>query len=205
MSIRVGLTGGIGSGKTLVGEVFGNLGVPVFRADDQGRILLDTDPEIISEVSSLFGPDIYKQGTLDRFQVSEKVFKNKVLLASLNQIVHPKVILAFQEWAQEYASRPYVIMEAAILYETGADARLDTVIAVSAPEDLRIQRVVERDQVDPERVRQRIKNQWPENMIIDKSEYVISNDGIQMVLPQVLEIHKQLLKKNRGSARRNEQ
>jgi len=195
MSMTVGLTGGIGSGKTMVGEVFRYLGTPVFKADDAGRILLDTDPEVIHKVGALFGGEVYRKGYLDRSIIAHEVFRDADLLSKLNEIIHPRVRQAFEEWVDERSSDPYVIMEAAIIFESGSDQYLDAVIAVSAPEDLRIQRVVERDRVEAESVKIRIRNQWPEASILRKADYVIFNDGTQLVLPQVLRIHELLMEK----------
>ena len=195
MIMNVGLTGGIGSGKTLVGKIFQGLGVPLFNADDCGRELLDTDPAIKTKVLDLFGSGVYdSKGQLNRSLISEIVFKNPDFLAQLNRVVHPGVFERYEEWALEQSAFPYVIMEAAILFESGADSRMDMVIAVAAPRELRIQRVVERDGVDRDHVTERIGNQWPESQIMEKSHYVIQNDGRQMVVPQVLEIHKSILK-----------
>jgi dephospho-CoA kinase len=195
MIMNVGLTGGIGSGKTLVGRIFQRLGVPLFNADDCGRELLDTDPGIQTKVLDLFGSGVYdSNGRMNRSLISEIVFKNPDLLAQLNRVVHPGVFERYEEWVLEQSAFPYVIMEAAILFESGADSRMDMVIAVAAPRELRIQRVVERDGVDRDHVVERIRNQWPESQIMEKSHYVIQNDGHQMIVPQVLEIHKSILK-----------
>ncbi len=190
---RIGLTGGIGCGKTLVSRVFSFLNVPVFEADEVGRELLDKDPQTIEKVTRLLGRGVYRTGTLDRKTVSELVFKKKEVLKRLNEIIHPAVFREFQKWSQSQTGSPYLIMEAAIIFESGADAYLDAVICISAPEDLRILRVVNRDGVEPALVRDRINNQMTEKEILKRSDHVIINDDRTLVLPQILTIHKKLM------------
>ncbi len=190
---RIGLTGGIGCGKTLVNRVFSFLNVPVFEADEVGRELLDKDPQTIEKVTRLLGRGVYRTGTLDRKTVSELVFKKKEVLKRLNEIIHPAVFREFQKWSQSQTGSPYLIMEAAIIFESGADAYLDAVICISAPEDLRILRVVNRDGVEPALVRDRINNQMTEKEILKRSDHVIINDDRTLVLPQILTIHKKLM------------
>jgi len=193
--LQVGLTGGIGSGKTYIGKVFSTLGVPVFDADKAGKTLLDSDPDTIRKVKQLFGPQIYSPNSLDRKKVADLVFRNKSKLDQLNAIIHPAVISKYKNWLRDYKDSPYIIMEAAILYESGANEYLDLIILVSAPQTIRIQRVVDRDGSTPEEIQSRMSHQIPEIDLINRSDYNLVNDGQRMVLPQVLDIHNHILER----------
>ena len=186
---KVAVTGGIGSGKTTICKVFETLGVPVYYADTQAKRLMDYDPELKAAIAGYFGNDIYIDGTLDRRKLAEIVFNDKNALAKLNSLVHPVVARDFDCWSAQQTSR-YVIEEAAIVFESGIEHRFDKIILVTAPDDLRIERVCARDNILPETVRQRMKNQWSEEKKIALADYVIHNDSKNMVIPQVLQIHK---------------
>ena len=187
----VGLTGGIGSGKTTVCRVFSVLGIPVFNSDEQGKLLLQDDPEVKAAVVQLFGSSVYPAGKLDRKALAQLVFNDPKALAGLNAIVHPAVRRAFKEWAESQQA-PYVINEAAILVETGAYRNFDRLVTVAAPEEIRLARVVSRDRSSEEQVRQRMANQATEAERRDVAHAVIENDGHSMVLPQVLALHERL-------------
>ncbi|MGV9011519.1 MAG: dephospho-CoA kinase [Flavobacteriales bacterium] len=189
----VGLTGGIGSGKSTVGRVFNVLGIPVFDSDDQGKLLLQHDPDLRAAVIGLFGLSIYPGGTFDRKALAERVFHNPGDLAALNGIVHPAVRSAFKVWAERQGA-PYVINEAAILVETGAFRHFDHLVTVEAPEGVRLARVVARDGSTEEQVWQRMANQASEAQRREVSHDVILNDNHSMVLPQVLALHEKLKK-----------
>ncbi|MCI1754267.1 MAG: dephospho-CoA kinase [Flavobacteriales bacterium] len=185
----VGLTGGIGSGKTTVCRVFSVLGIPVFNSDEQAKLLLQDDPVVKAAVVQLFGRSVYPAGKLDRKALAQLVFNDPKALAGLNAIVHPAVRRAFQEWAESQQA-PYVINEAAILVETGAYRSFDRLITVEAPEDVRLARVMARDGSPEEQVRQRMANQATEAQRREVAYAVIENDGHSMVLPQVLALHE---------------
>jgi dephospho-CoA kinase len=191
--IRVGLTGGIGSGKTTVCNVFKQLGIPVYHADSQARVLSDTNQEIIRALSSLFGKNIYTPTGLDRKKLSEFIFVNNDLLQKVNAIIHPKVREDFNAWLNEHNEMKYIIHEAAILFESGLHTLFNKIITVSAPEEIRIRRIMEREGVSEGYVRNIIGNQWPERKKRNLSDYVIVNDQQRMILPQVLEIHNELI------------
>lgn len=185
----VGLTGGIGSGKTTVCRVFSVLGIPVFNSDEQAKLLLQDDPEVKAAVLQLFGSSVYPAGVLDKKALAQLVFNDPKALAGLNAIVHPAVRRAFQEWAESQQA-PYVINEAAILVETGAYPSFDRLVTVEAPEDVRLARVMARDGSPEEQVRQRMSNQATEAQRREVAYAVIENDGHSMVLLQVLALHE---------------
>jgi dephospho-CoA kinase len=189
---RVGLTGGIGSGKSVVARMFGVLGIPVFSSDEAGRQLLQDDADVRTQVIAAFGAEVYPDGRLDRKGLAERVFNNEATLARLNAIVHPAVRKAFTTWAEQQEA-PYVVNEAAIMLESGAAAHMDHLVVVSAPEADRIARVMKRDKVDEAQVRARMRNQLSEEARVAKADAVISNDGRTLVIPQVLALHERLL------------
>lgn len=192
---RVGITGGIGSGKTTVCRIFESLGIPVYYADDQAKWLIDNDASVKKGIVEIFGPQAYTaEGTYDRPFVAGIVFKNKEKLAALNTVVHPAVERHSRDWhkRQSGSGVPYTLREAALMIESGSYKFLDYLIVVSAPEDLRIRRVVGRDGVTEEQVRSRMANQLPEVDKIKLADFVIVNDGIRMLIPQVWQIHRAL-------------
>jgi len=190
--LKVGVTGGIGSGKSYVCEVFRKLNIPVFNADSIAREITENNPQIKLLYKKLFGNSIYESGKLNRAKVAEKVFIEDQLLRQVNQAIHPIVFEKFNNWAKENKKYPYVIKEAAIIFESGAEKELDFVITVSAPEELRIERVMHRDQVDWETIKARILKQWTEKERIKHANFVIVNDDKTLLLPQILEIHQKL-------------
>ncbi len=192
--LKVGITGGIGSGKTTVCKVFELLGVPVYYADDASRELLETDTDIKNEIVAVFGKEVIDENDrIIRKKVASLVFGNEQQLKKLNAIIHPAVALHFENWLMKHTKASYILKEAAILFESGAYLQMDKVIAVSAPEELRITRVVKRDQVLPEEVKHRMQNQLTEEERIKRSQYVIINDEQQLVIPQVIQLHKEIL------------
>jgi dephospho-CoA kinase len=192
---KIGLTGGIGSGKSTIANVFNTLGVPVYDSDKEAKTLINADQEIKLSLVSLLGAKAYKNGQYDRQFVADQVFQNKEKLNQLNAIVHPVVRNHFKEWCNDQLKKntQYVIKEAAILFESGANNSLDKVICVTAPEVLRIARVVSRDRTEPLQVQQRIDNQLSEEERISLSDYRIDNAGNVLVVSQVLEIHKSII------------
>ncbi len=191
--LRVGLTGGIGSGKSLVAKIFMTLGIPVFQADSEAGIILDEDITVREKLTEWFGPEIYIQGKPDRNRIAGIVFNDPLQLAKLNELIHPLVMNHFIKWCGLHNSSPYVIHEAAILFESGLYKHLDRTILVTAPEETRIERVVQRDRVSDEMVRARMKNQWTEEQKVPLADFIIRNDGETPVIPAVLDIHHQLI------------
>ena len=190
--IKVGITGGIGSGKSTACKVFKVLGIPVFEADQVARQLMNADPEVRSQLINLFGPAVYlPDQSIDRKYLSGIVFNKPSLLAQLNSIVHPAVHQAFDIWLQDQHS-PYIIHEAAILFESGFYKMMDKTIAVAADEEERIQRVIKRDGTSADQVRQRIGNQWTDEQRIKLADFVIGNNENQLMIPQIVEIDKKI-------------
>lgn len=176
--LRVGITGGIGSGKSRVCALLAGRGVPVYDTDSHARELMNSDVEIRKEVAALFGPAAYggASSTLDRAYVASRAFGDKTMLAKLDGIVHPAVARDFERWAQSHSGFPYVVMECAILFESGFNRLVDKTVTVSAPEDLRIGRVAERDGSDRRRVAERISHQLSDGEREARADYVIHND-----------------------------
>ena len=190
----IGLTGGIGSGKTTISKMFEEIGIPVYISDKEAQKIIETKASVKESIKSLFGELAYVDGKYNRKYIAEIVFKNKYKLQKLNDIVHPLVAKHFEEW-KHLQSSPYVIKEAAILFESGAYRNCDFIITVTAPEEERIRRVVERDGVTEEAVRERMKNQWSDEKKIKLSNEVINNISIEASLLKVREIHSKLIKK----------
>lgn len=195
--LKIGLTGGIGSGKTLVSSVFKELGISVYNADTEAKRLMEADSGIIRRIKSLLGPQSYQNGKLNRKFISDVVFFDNVKLESLNAIVHPAVRQDFERWVVEKASEPYVIKEAAILFESGGVETLDYTIFVKADMNTRIGRVVERDHVTAGQVRSRMDHQMDDQEKERLADYIINNEIGSMILPQIVDLHNKFLKLNR--------
>jgi len=193
--LRVGLTGGIGSGKSTVAAIFEVLGVPVSFADLEARRVMNEDPELRQQIIAHFGPEAYAGMTLNRSWLASRVFNHPDQLEILNALVHPATIREGERWMQSVAGRsPYVIREAALLFETRAAGHLDFIIGVHAPAALRIQRTIQRDGLTREEVLQRMRNQIDEEIKMRLCDAVIQNDGLQALMPQVLALHERLLR-----------
>jgi dephospho-CoA kinase len=190
--LKVGITGGIGSGKSYVCKVFRMIGVPVFHADKVAQDLLDTHPLLKHTMQDLFGANIYVNDRLNRKKVAEIVFQDKTILEKLNQVVHPLVLESFNNWTKNNSGHPYVLKEAAIIFESGAEQFLDAVINITAPRELRIIRVMKRDKVLRNHVIARMENQLPEEDKLKRADYVIYNDEHSLILPQIINIHNKL-------------
>ncbi len=193
--LKVGVTGGIGAGKSVVCRVFQTLGIPVFNADDTAKRLMETDAALVTSIRSLFGDNVYIDGRLDRKKLAAIVFDQPALLQQLNALVHPATIAYGNTWMQEQTS-PYVIKEAAIFFESGSYKEMDVMIGVSAPENIRIGRAMQREGMTREKVLQRIASQMDDAEKMKRCDYVIINDGSTALIPQVLEVHKALLAKS---------
>lgn len=194
--IKVGLTGGIASGKSTIAKIFESLGVPVFYSDVVGKQLLNEDDLIRKKVVELFGQEVYDYSGLKREVLAKKVFNNPELLQQLNTIVHPAVRSAFLQFSNNNQHKSYILKEAAILFESGAHKELDKIICVSASSDERIERAMQRDGSKKEDVLDRMKHQLSEDERIALSDFVIDNNGSTLVIPQVLSIHKKLMNEN---------
>lgn len=193
----VGLTGGIGSGKTTIARMFQDLGIPVYISDIEAQKIIETDPVVKRRIIEEFGELAYIDEKYNRRYIADIVFNDKHKLQNLNNIVHPALALHFQRWKDMQKSL-YIIKEAAILFESGAYKQCDYIITVTAPEQERIRRVVERDQVTEKLVRERMRNQWTDEERIKLSDEVVDNINIQVSLLKVKEIHSKLIKKLRN-------
>lgn len=190
--MKLGITGGIGSGKTSVCKVFNVLGIPVFSADPEARKIMDTNDDIKKEINTIAGKNIYQDGELDRPKLASLIFNNRNLLSQVNSLVHPLVFKNFLLWAEEQTS-PYVIMEAAILFESGGHKLVDRIATVVAPLEERISRVTRRNTLTRDQVMERIKNQMTDKERIKLSDYVINNSEKDMIIPVILGINEDLL------------
>jgi dephospho-CoA kinase len=188
----LGLTGGIGSGKTVVAELLQVLGVPVYDSDNRSKMLCNTDENLKNGLVGLFGPELYVDGKLNRQRMAERIFGDEMALKAVNALIHPAVVRDFVAWGNEHARYPIIVMETAILFEAGLENLFDKVITVTAPEDLRLERVCKRNAQDPESVRARMSSQMPEPERVKKSDFVVVNDDRRAVLPQVIELLKSL-------------
>ncbi len=191
--LKIGLTGGIGAGKSTVASIFKVLGVPVFDADATAKNILNTDLFLREQVISAFGSETYKNGLLDRKYLATLVFNNSEQLAKLNALVHPATIAAMEKWAFGFTDRPYIIKEAALLFEAGTHEGLDYIIGVTAPVELRMTRVMARDHVLREEVLSRMQHQLDDTEKMKRCNFVIDNNETSLVIPQVLALHEQFI------------
>lgn len=190
--ITVALTGGIGSGKTTVAKAFASLGIPIYIADDEAKALMNRSKIIKRKLIKLFGEEAYIEGKLNRPFLANAIFNDKSMLEQMNAIVHPKVGSHFNKWKAKQKS-PYVIKEAAIIFENGSFKNYDYIIAVVAPKSLRIERVLNRDNTTKEKILAIMKNQWDDREKIRHSHFVIQNKTLKSTQSQVQEIHNKLL------------
>lgn len=192
--LKIGITGNIGSGKTTVSKLFELLGIPVFYADDAAKYTMVTDQQLISEIKQAFGNAAYfDDGTLNRKYIAGIVFNDEVQLAKLNAITHPAVFRAFDNWVAQIKDAPYVMKEAALLFESTSYKMCDRSIMVTAPLDIRIKRVMQRDSITREEVESRNARQFTEEKKIALADYVIKNDETELVIQQVLALHQEFL------------
>jgi dephospho-CoA kinase len=189
MAKIIGLTGGIGSGKTTVAQLFLSLGIPVYITDLEARNLMRSD-DVLDQIKRVFGTAVFEKDVLVREKLSEIVFNDANKLAQLNGIVHPAVKMHFKEWLLEHQKEPFIIYESAILFESGSYKECDFVINVVAPLETRIQRVIERDKTTREKVLERIKNQWNDEQKSSKSDFIIENVSIEDVKLEIVKILK---------------
>ena len=198
MTKIIGLTGGIGSGKTTLATYLKSLGIPVFIADDEAKKLMQS-PEVVAEIQTIFGTTIFENGILNRQQLAAIVFSNPEKLSQLNAIIHPAVKKQFGFWLDQYQSEPFVVYEAAILFESGSYKNCDSIITITAPLEDRIARVMQRDNSTREQVLHRINAQWTDEQRIAKSDFVIENSDAQQAKNSIDEILKILkIQQNEG-------
>jgi dephospho-CoA kinase len=189
---KLGITGGIGSGKTSVCKVFEVLGIGVFSADREAQRIMDNDTDIISGINGVAGKDLYINGSLNRTELASIIFKDKNILMKVNSLIHPAVFENFKKWTLMQSS-PYVIMEAAILFESGGSEFVDRILTVVAPVEQRIKRVIQRNKLSKEQVMDRMRNQMDDQERIKKSDFIIQNSENDMVIPSILTIHNEIL------------
>ena len=192
--LSIGLTGGIGSGKSTVARIFETLGAPVYYADQRAKWLMQNDPQLRSEIINNFGEQSYQNGQLNRTYLSGLVFNNPYNLKKLNGVVHPFTISDGRSWMLNQKST-YAIKEAALIYESGIQGDFDFVICVNAPKSLRIKRTMQRDKITRDDVVARMNNQLDPDILMKLCDFVIYNDEVKLVIPQVLHIHHFLLEK----------
>ena len=190
--LKIGLTGGIGSGKTIVANIFRVLGIPVFDADREAKAIMENDKELVAGIRKLFGEISYQHGRLNRSFIAGIVFENAHLLEQLNAIVHPATIAAASKWML-MQNTPYVVKEAALLFEAKSASLMDYVIGVHAPLNLRLERTMDRDRTSRHAVLARMNKQLDETEKMNLCDFVVINDGQQSLIPQILTLHKKFL------------
>jgi dephospho-CoA kinase len=190
--LKIGLTGGIGSGKSTVAKIFEQLNVPVYYADNQAKRIIETDAEVRKEIIQLFGPESFIAEKYNRAYISKIAFQQPSLLQALNAIVHPLTIADAMNWIKQQDA-PYVIKEAALIFESGSEKELDAVIGVWSTLPLRVKRVMQRDGIDEVEVMRKINNQMPEEEKMSRCNFTINNNETEMLIPQVLTLHEKLL------------
>ena len=190
--LKVAITGGIGSGKSLVCQVFKTLGIPIFNADAVSNQLVEHDTGLKASIIKLFGKEAYINNNYNRKYIAHIVFNQAEKLKALNELIHPKAIEAAKQWFEKQQT-PYAIKEAAILFESKAEQDIDIIIGVTAPEQIRIERVMQRIGCSKDEVIKRMQQQMPEDEKMKKCNYIIHNDNVTALIPQVLQIHEKLL------------
>ena len=191
MSIIIGLTGGIGSGKSTVAKIFAQLGIPVLDADATAKAIMNEDHSVKTKLIELFGEDAYKENQLNRPYIAQIVFEDAFKLQQLNAIIHPITIQYAKDWSSKQ-SAPYVIKEAALFFESGSSEGVEKIIGVTAPKHIRIQRVMQRDQITREDVIKRMEHQLEDSLKMKLCDWVIQNDDMHLLIPQILAIHQSL-------------
>jgi len=192
--LKIGLTGGIGSGKSTVAKVFETLGIPVYRADIEAKRIMETNPLLIEQIKKHFSDAAFEDGKLNRRYISSIVFKDKKKLELLNGLVHPFTIEDGKSWMAKQKT-PYAIKEAALIFESGSQGEFDFIIGVYAPETLRIFRTIQRDKTDKDLVKSRMNNQIKEEIKMKLCDAVLINNEQELLLPQIIALHQQLLER----------
>ena len=189
---QIGLTGGIGSGKTYVANILEKMGHPVYYSDNRSKELSNEHPLIQQKLQNVFGKEVYKGGVLNKPFLSDKIFSSPELREAVNSIIHPVVRADFIEWVQQHAQQPLIFNEAAILFETNAFKNFDANILIYAPEDIKIQRISKRDKISKEKIKKKINSQWSDTKKKVLTRHHILNDGITPLLIQIEEVLKKL-------------
>lgn len=193
-ALKIGITGGIGSGKTTVCHIFETLGIPIYYADDRAKALMTEDVDLIKAIKNIFGEAAYfENGSLNRQLISKIAFSNPLILNELNAVVHPAVRHDGEHWHDAQIGVPYTLKEAALHFESGGYKLMDKMICVVAPQEMRIERVLLRGGLNRADIEARMARQLPDEEKIKKSDFVIYNDGIKGLIPQVMAIHKALI------------
>ncbi|MDA3944608.1 MAG: dephospho-CoA kinase [Bacteroidetes bacterium] len=193
--VKLGITGNMGSGKSLVCSIFKKLGIPVFDADQQTKLLYTVN-DIRLKIQKQFGKSIYlPDGELNKAKLAQLIFNDPLAMQFIRELMYPRLHERFEEWATEKQNQhcPYVLYEAALIFENGFQSNFNFTILVTAPEAIRIARIRERDKLSDAAIHQRMDHQWPETKKLELADFVIRNDGENMLIPQVLEIHRKLL------------
>ena len=193
MTLKIGITGGIGSGKTTVARIFETLGIPVYYADTRAKEIMNENEELRQKIVHHFGEAAYENNQLNRHHIAMQVFNDDKKLSLLNSLVHPVTIADAEKWMKQQTT-PYALKEAALIFEAGSQLQLDYVIGVSSPLELRIERVKQREHISREKVLERISKQMDEEEKMKRCDFVINNDEQQMLIPQVLTLHETLLR-----------
>lgn len=188
---KVGITGGIGSGKSSVCKMLASRGVPIYDSDSRAKQLMTTDEELMGHIAQCFGADVYADGVLNRKVLAARVFSDKEALAELNSMVHPAVMRDFERWAEEQQTT-YVVMESAIIFEAGLDDRLDAVVAVMAPRSLRLERAMQRDKASREQIEERMRVQLSDDELARRAKYAIVNISLDELDEEVEQLHRRL-------------
>lgn len=197
--LKIGLTGGIGSGKSTVASIFEVLGIPVYYADEAAKKMMNENPSIIQAIKNLLGEESYQNGLLNRSYIATIIFQYPEKRIELNQIVHPATIEDAEIWMSKQTS-PYCLKEAALIFESHAEKKLNFVIGVESPLELRIKRIIKRDKISDKDVLQRIEGQMNEEEKMSRCQFVINNNESTLLIPQVLEIHHQILKMSESNS-----
>jgi len=190
--LKIGITGGIGSGKSVVARIFEVFGIPVLYADDVAKNLMTDDPGLRQQIIEAFGAESYVEGVLNRTWLASQVFNNEARLKKLNSLVHPAVLSFSKQWMDKQRT-PYLVKEAALFFESGSYTEMDVMVGVFAPEEFRLQRVMKRDMRSASEIRKRMANQLPEKEKMDRCNHIIYNDESRLLLPQVISLHEKLL------------
>ena len=192
--LKVGITGNIGSGKTTVSKIFEVLGIPVFYADDEAKKVMVNDAILVDAIKENFGAEAYfADGTLNRKHIAGIVFNNQAELQKLNAIVHPATFRAFDNWLPQHVGAPYILKEAALLFESDSYKMCDKTIMITAPLDMRVARVIERDGLSKAEILSRDSKQFTQEVKLGLADYSIKNDNTELVIPQVLKLHSMFI------------
>lgn len=187
---RLAITGGIGSGKSTVCRLLAEVGgVEVYDSDSRAKVVMNSHPQVVREVTALFGPEAYKEGVLNRPYIAQRAFADKELLGRLNAIVHPRVVEDYEQWVA-CQSGPYVVLESALLFSSPLEGHYDVSVAVVAPDEIRVQRCVARDGATPEQIRERMARQMSGEEFAKRADFVVNADGVEPLLPQVEALDK---------------